>query len=189
MKNFIDKATKAFRVASCVIFAFIIIVTMVNIIGRTLFNAPISGAVEIIEYGFMLAIAVVMASTGFENKHVSVDLVTMNLGPKGKKAFYIFGSLCGVIAFGIIAYLCLTDAITYTTGTSRLTETLHLPYSVLYFIIFAGFALGTLVFLFQLIEAIKDLVTDNCGPDLRKLSEEEKAKRIAELAEQGDLDI
>ena len=103
MKNFIDKATKAFRVASCVIFAFIIIVTMINIIGRTLFNAPISGAVEIIEYGFMLAIAVVMARTGFENKHVSVDLVTMNLGPKGKKAFYIFGSLCGVIAFGIIA--------------------------------------------------------------------------------------
>jgi len=189
MKNFIDKATKAFRVVSCVIFAFIIIVTVVNIVGRTLFNAPISGAVEIIQYGFMPAIAVVMARTGFENKHVSVDLVTMNLGPKGKKAFYIFGSLCGVIAFGIIAYLCLTDALSYTTGTSRLTETLHIPYSVLYFVIFAGFALGTLVFLFQLIEAVRDLVTNNCGPDLRHLSEEEKAQRIAELAEQGELDL
>lgn len=189
MNNFIDKATKIFRVVSCIIFAFIIVVTMVNIIGRTIFNAPISGAVEIIEYGFMLAIAVVMARTGYENKHVSVDLVTMNLGPKGKKAFYIFGALCGVVAFGIIAYLCLMDAIAYTTGTSRLTEALHIPYSVLYFIIFAGFALGTLVFLYQLIEAIKDLATGNCGPDLRHLSEEEKAQRIKELAEQGDLDI
>ena len=189
MNNIIDKATKLFRVVSCVIFGFIIVVTMVNIIGRTIFNAPISGAVEIIEYGFMLAIAVVMARTGYENKHVSVDLVTMNLGPKGKKAFYIFGALCGVVAFGIIAYLCLMDAIAYTTGTSRLTEALHIPYSVLYFIIFAGFALGTLVFLYQLIEAIKDLATGNCGPDLRHLSEEEKAQRIKELAEQGDLDI
>ena len=185
MKNFIDKATKAFRIVSCFIFAIIIIVTVINIVGRSFFNRPIAGAVEVIQYGFMLAIAVVMARTGFEDKHVAVDLVTMNFNPRLKKGFYLFGGLCGAICFGGITYLCYQDAIAYIGG--RTTETLHIPYSILYAIICAGFLLGTLVFIFQCVEAIIAIVKNDCGPDLRHMDDEEKAKMMAEMAENGDL--
>jgi len=185
MKKFIDKATAAFRVVSCVIFAIIIIVTMIHIIGRTLFDRPISGAVEVVQYGFMLAIAVVMARTGFEDKHVAVDLITMNFAPRLKKSFYAFGALCGTITFGGISFLTFKEIIAYIGG--RTTETLHIPYSILNAVIFAGFALGTLVFLFQLVEAIIAIVKNDCGPDLRHLTDEEKAKMMAEEAEKGEL--
>ena len=75
MRKVLDKATSYFRVLSCILFLAVAVLTLINVVGRSFFNSPLQGATEIVQYGTMLAAAAVMSRTGFEHRHIIVNVI------------------------------------------------------------------------------------------------------------------
>ena len=75
LNRLIHKVTKGFAYVSAVIFALIVLIVLANIIGRAVFNKPIKGTVEIVQYGVMFCAGIVMCRSGLEERHISVTFL------------------------------------------------------------------------------------------------------------------
>ena len=156
MRKVLDKATSCFRVLSCALFLCVAILTLVNVIGRSFFNAPLQGATEIVQYGTMLAAAAVMSRTGFEHRHIIVNVIFRRFPKMMQKILAAIANILGTIVFGGVSYLYYRNVVKNIVG-GRVTDALQIPYWVIYTVLCAGFALGAIVFLYQAYESIRDL--------------------------------
>ena len=151
MTKTVDRITKFLTIVSGVIFAIVVLIVVGNVIGRKLLNLPIKGATELVQYGIMLAVGLVMARTGFEGRHIWVSLLVNKFGRVGSQIFVAFGCLCGTVIFAMLGYLFLTEMPTYFGVAGRVTEAVHIPYYVIYGIMGIGFAIATLEYLYEFI--------------------------------------
>lgn len=156
MRKVLDKATSCFRVLSCILFLAVAVLTLINVIGRSFFNSPLQGATEIVQYGTMLAAAAVMSRTGFEHRHIIVNVIFRRFPKMMQKILAAIANILGTIVFGGVSYLYYRNIIKNFTG-GRVTDALQIPYWVLYTVLCAGFALGAIVFLYQAYESIRDI--------------------------------
>ena len=136
-------------VIGCVIFAIVLLIVIANILGRKVFNYPIKGATELIQYGIMLSVGLVMARTGFEGRHIFVPLIIDKFGRVGRQIFIVIGALCGTCTFAVLGYLFLTEIPTFITVASRTTEAWNIPYYAIYAIMGGGFVIATLEYLYE----------------------------------------
>ena len=156
MRKVLDKATSYFRVLSCILFLAVAVLTLVNVIGRSFFNSPLQGATEIVQYGTMLAAAAVMSRTGFEHRHIIVNVIFRRFPKMMQKILSAIANILGTIVFGGVAYLYYRNVVKNFVG-GRVTDALQIPYWVLYTVLCAGFALGAIVFLYQACESVRDI--------------------------------
>ena len=156
MRKVLDKATSYFRVLSCILFLAVAVLTLVNVIGRSFFNSPLQGATEIVQYGTMLAAAAVMSRTGFEHRHIIVNVIFRRFPKMMQKILAAIANILGTIVFGGVAYLYYRNVVKNIVG-GRVTDALQIPYWVLYTVLCAGFALGAIVFLYQAYESVRDI--------------------------------
>ena len=156
MRKVLDKATSYFRVLSCILFLAVAVLTLINVIGRSFFNSPLQGATEIVQYGTMLAAAAVMSRTGFEHRHIIVNVIFRRFPKMMQKILAAIANILGTIVFGGVAYLYYRNVVKNIVG-GRVTDALQIPYWVLYTVLCAGFALGAIVFLYQAYESIRDI--------------------------------
>lgn len=78
--------SRAAAYISSIIIAVIMLLTVADVFMRYVFSRPISGTTELTE--FMLVILVLsVVPTALANRHVSVDIVTSRLTPKGRALF------------------------------------------------------------------------------------------------------
>ncbi|MGE3246161.1 MAG: TRAP transporter small permease, partial [Beijerinckiaceae bacterium] len=69
-------------IMAIVMFAMMV-VTTVDVIGRYLFNAPIPGGFEIVQYLMAFIVFAALPLTTASNSHLSVSLLSGKLGPGG----------------------------------------------------------------------------------------------------------
>ena len=148
MRKAVDKATGILMVVSCVIFSVVILIVIANILGRRLLNLPVKGAIELVQYGIMLGVGLVMARTGFEGKHIYVPILIDRFGQVGKQVFILFGSICGTGVFAVLGYLFIKEAPSYYGTAGRITDAWRIPYYIIYAIMGVGFTIATLTSLF-----------------------------------------
>ncbi|MBR4231990.1 MAG: TRAP transporter small permease [Oscillospiraceae bacterium] len=156
MRKVLDKATSYFRVLSCILFLAVAVLTLINVVGRSFFNSPLQGATEIVQYGTMLAAAAVMSRTGFEHRHIIVNVIFRRFPKMMQKILSAIANILGTIVFGGVAYLYYRNVVKNFVG-GRVTDALQIPYWVLYTVLCAGFALGAIVFLYQAYESVRDI--------------------------------
>ncbi|MBR2880313.1 MAG: TRAP transporter small permease, partial [Oscillospiraceae bacterium] len=109
-KNIVDRLTMFFTRISSVVLLILIIIMVVNVIGRRLFNAPISGTIELVEYGMLVCIALAISRTGFEGRQLSVTMVQELLPAKARAIVKcicnaVAGALFGSLIFKFISVL------------------------------------------------------------------------------------
>ncbi len=156
MRKVLDKATSYFRVLSCILFLAVAVLTLINVVGRSFFNSPLQGATEIVQYGTMLAAAAVMSRTGFEHRHIIVNVIFRRFPKMMQKILSAIANILGTIVFGGVSYLYYRNVVKNFVG-GRVTDALQIPYWVLYTVLCAGFALGAIVFLYQAYESVRDI--------------------------------
>ncbi len=150
MNRLIEKITKVFSYISAVIFAIIVVLVLSNIIGRTVFNSPIKGTVEVVQYGVMFCAGIVMCRSGLEERHISVTFL-IDKYPKRIRAILIaFGKLLGTVVFGILGVIYITK-ISEAAQAGKLTDTFRLPFEYIYAIMAICFVTSALIFLYQFI--------------------------------------
>lgn len=125
----------------------------VGVIGRYVFNAPITGDVEIVEFAMVLLIMFGIAYTQAEDAHLSVNLVVDRLPQKAQLIFDIINYLMVVAILGLISWQSLDQAV-YSFQTMDTSDILGIPLFYFRFMVPLGFLAFTLEVIIKLLRTI-----------------------------------
>lgn len=90
-------------IVAALIFA-IMALTVVDVVGRYLFNAPVKGSIEAIELmlGLLIYMAIPLASA--RSEHIRIDLLDYLLGPRARRVQRLVGSGASAVVMAFIAW-------------------------------------------------------------------------------------
>jgi TRAP-type C4-dicarboxylate transport system permease small subunit len=131
------------------VLAFMIVLTLCDVILRNL-GHPITGSMEIIQYGGSIVFGFSIPYATWIGAQVVVDLVTQKLGLKNRKRIKAATRGIGIIMFLFIAYNFFMYALD-VKRTGELTASFKIPYYPFCFAI-------SLSFLFQSLTVFCDLI-------------------------------
>jgi len=108
----------------------LMLVTVVDVTGRYLFDSPLQGAVELSELILIMIVYLAISLTQREHLHVGMDLLLERL-KKGNHPLYeplkAFGSILVGIVLGVFFYYCSRDFIESITISETTSGPLYVP--------------------------------------------------------------
>ncbi|MCL1829281.1 MAG: TRAP transporter small permease [Oscillospiraceae bacterium] len=164
LNRFFDKLSLICVRAASVILCIVAATVIVNIIGR-LFNRPVKGTYEIVQYGILTTMCLAICRTGFVKKHVRVEMISDLLPAKPRAVAECLQMLVSVAAFGVVLILLCTKLIPEMLASGRLTDIFRFPYYIVYIILAVGMFLAALTFLYQAILSVSLLFAKGRGND------------------------
>ena len=90
-------------IAVCVLSAMMFLI-MTDVVLRYVFNSPITGSYEIIQYLMAILVSFAVVYCAYKRGHVSVDIVFDRLPPRPRSIVALLGSLIVLILFILIAW-------------------------------------------------------------------------------------
>ena len=124
---------------------------------RYLFNAPIEGAFEMVEFMMALMISLTIAHTGSIKGHISVELLVSRFSKRTQALLDVFHFLICAIFFFLLSWKTASQAIVW--GKGELTsQVLLVPIYPFTWILAICAALLCLVFFVQCIDALLKVV-------------------------------
>lgn len=138
--------------------AVMMLLTVVDVVGRRLFNHPQRGTLELSELMLIRSISLSIAHAELQRMHIKIDLVVERFRPRLQHVtdgiMYVF---CLVTSVLLTWQLCVDALAQWHSGLT--TGTLDLPIFYFIFIAALGFALFSLAILVNLLlflaEALK----------------------------------
>jgi TRAP-type C4-dicarboxylate transport system permease small subunit len=108
------------------------LLTLADVVGRNLLNAPVPGATELTELALVAITFLLYPRVAWRDTHISVDLLDGIMGPRAKWLQQLLAALIGVAAFGVLAWRLwlLGDRI---TGYGDVTPYLRIPLGPVYY--------------------------------------------------------
>jgi TRAP-type C4-dicarboxylate transport system permease small subunit len=131
------------------VLAFMIVLTLVDVILRN-FGHPITGSMEIIQYGGSIVFAFSIPYATWIGAQVLVDLLTHKLSPRNLKRIQVATRTVGIVLFLFVAYNFFLYAVD-VKRTGELTASFKIPYYPFCYAI-------SLSFLFQSLTIFCDLI-------------------------------
>jgi TRAP-type C4-dicarboxylate transport system permease small subunit len=143
------KGDKVLYAIAGVVLAFMIVLTLCDVTLRNL-GHPITGSMEIIQYGGSIVFGFSIPYATWMGAQVIVDLVTQKLGLKNQKRIKAVTRSIGILLFLFVAYNFFLYALD-VKRTGELTASFKIPYYPFCFAI-------SLSFLFQSLTIFCDLI-------------------------------
>ncbi len=127
--------------------------TTVDVVGRYLFNRPITGVFEVTEYLVLILIFSFLGYTQSQKGHVAVDILLPLLPPKLKKLADVGNHLVCLILMGLITWMGVLRALELKE-VGEASPNLHIPaYPFAIYLV-----LGCLVMCIELVRSIIQLL-------------------------------
>lgn len=131
-KRVLPGVSTCIGIAAAVLLFLLMTVTLIDVVGRGLFNAPLYGATEITELllaGMSFLLYPIIAQ---REQHIVVDLIDSVSGPVLRVLQKLLSSLLGAFLFGVIAWRmwALGDR---AVGYGDATASLRIPTAPLYY--------------------------------------------------------
>jgi len=126
--------------------------TIVDVVGSTVFNNPLRGATELVGYVQIIAIGGAMAIGFYANRHISVDFLAMYMSKPAKNILNKFVAVVCFIFFIILG----KESFIYGLALQKsgeLSSTAHLPLYPFAFFIAVAAVVASLYFVDQLLPA------------------------------------
>lgn len=120
---------KAARLLTALAGAFILVMmvlTGVDVAGRYLFAAPVSGVFEITEFALGLSAFAALPVVALRRGHISADLLTGFMGRPARRALASVAELAGLVLFCLLAWQLWLEA-ARTAGYGTTAGVLRLP--------------------------------------------------------------
>ena len=124
---------------------------------RYLFNAPIEGAFEMVEYMMALVISLSLAYTGSRKGHIGVELLVSRFPERAQAALDVFHFLVCTIFFWLVCWKTAAQAITWGEGGVT-SQVLLIPVFPFTWVLAVCAGLLGLVFFLQCIDALIKVV-------------------------------
>ncbi len=145
----IIKVDRVLYVIAGVTLAFMVLLTLADVILRN-FGHPITGSMEIIQYGGSVVFGFSICYATFMSAQVRVDIITSKLKPRAKRILDIITRLVGIVFFLFVSYNFFLYA-GDMRHSGEVTASFRLPfYPLIYALSFS--------FLFQGLTVLVDLV-------------------------------
>ena len=130
--------------------------TTVDVVGRYLFNRPITGAFELTEYLVLILIFSFIGYTQSQKGHVAVDILLPLLPQKLRKLTDVANHLVCLVLMGLITWMGVAKAMDLK-AVGEASPNLHIPaYPFAIYLV-----LGCLVMCLELIRSIIQLLFFN----------------------------
>lgn len=147
------KGDVALYVIAGVVLAIMIVLTLCDVILRNL-GHPITGSMEIIQYGGSIVFGFSIPYATWIGAQVFVDLVTQKLGLKNRKRIEGVTRSVGIVMFLFIAYNFFGYALD-VKQTGELTASFKIPYYPFCFAISLSFLFQSLTIFCDLIKTLR----------------------------------
>lgn len=135
------------------VLAFMIILTLCDVILRN-FGHPITGSMEIIQYGGALVFGFSIPYGTLLGAQVIVDLVTEKLGPEKRRTVEVITRCVGILLFLFIAYNFYLYGID-VRKTGERTASFKIPYYPFSFALCFSFLLQSFTIFYDLVKKVK----------------------------------
>jgi TRAP-type C4-dicarboxylate transport system permease small subunit len=130
---------------------FMMLLVVANIIGRYLFNHPVTGTLEITESLLVIVIFLSVAMTQYDGGHIRVNIVTRRLPHRWAQAATVVAMLAGALFFTWCAYATWLFAVQSWSFNEHEWGTIVFPLYPMKFVVFAGISLLAFQFLLDAI--------------------------------------
>ncbi len=130
-----------------------VLLTLVDVILRN-FGHPITGSMELIQYGGSIVFAFSVPYATFLKAQVQVDLVTEKLKPFPRKVLSIITRIIGIAFFVFVAYNFVLFGFD-SKKAGEVTASFRLPFYPIIFSIAICFFFQSLTIVYDLIETIR----------------------------------
>ena len=101
-------------------------ITVLDVTGRYLLNAPLPGGAELTELLVMAVIFTGLPAISLDDGHVTADLLSHQLGPRGRAIQLFAARACAVVALVLIAKQMWAHG-ARLSGYGQTTVYLHIP--------------------------------------------------------------
>jgi TRAP-type C4-dicarboxylate transport system permease small subunit len=139
--RFLDLGLKS--IMAIFLFAMMVI-TSVDVAGRYLFNAPLSGGYEIVQYLMALVVFAALPVTTAADSHLSVTLIPPNLSGRIGRAHRIVVGLVSMLALMLIAWRMAEQA-QILSRSQQISGYLQLPLAPIAWVMAAFAALAVVI--------------------------------------------
>ncbi|MDP3180114.1 MAG: TRAP transporter small permease [Spirochaetaceae bacterium] len=156
MKNFmaaIRKTDVVLYVLAGSVLVFMVLLTLADVILRN-FGHPITGSMEIIQFGGSLVFGFSVPYATFLKAQVQVDIIIEKLKPETQKAVTVITRIVGVLLFLFVSYNFFLYALD-VKRTGELSASFRIPYYPLVFALSFSFLLQGLTVFYDLIETLR----------------------------------
>ena len=158
------------------VFLFVIMMlVVVNVVSRRVFNAPIFGVTEIVCYGSLAAAAFGLSQTEWMDGNVRMTLILERTNAKFGTYLNIILNIIAFAGFSYVSYFLITQAIT-KFNNGQLSSEIRFPIYIVTGILAIGFVMLTFAILAKLILYILRAATEQYSiapPSGEPKSEEE----------------
>jgi len=148
---------RAFGVVAAISTFVMMVLVVANVIGRYLFNKPITGAFEITESLLVVIIMLGLALTQYHDGHIRVTILTRRMPPWWARFAKICALIIGAVFFSWCAYASWEFAYQSYSFNEQEWGTITFPLYPFKFVVFLGVVLLTIQFVLDTISEITRL--------------------------------
>ncbi len=153
---------RGFGLISAVSTFVMMVLVVLNVAGRYLFNKPLTGTLEFTESLLVLIIFLSVALTQYDGGHIRVTLLTRRLPKPLARALSIFCMICGAAFFGWCAYAAWVFAAQSYSFNEQEWGTVVFPLWPMKFVVFIGIVLLAVQFVLDAIaETMMPIAADD----------------------------
>ena len=142
-----ERLTRWLHYLSGALLIGLMVLTVVNILGRWLFATPLPGTVELTEIGMVAIVFTGLAYAQVREDHIRVDLLYEQLGTRGRRVLGLFAALVSFATVAVVTWRLWVYA-GQLQASGRTTSALRIPLSWVAWIAVAGgvvYAVGVMV--------------------------------------------
>ncbi|MBW4709818.1 TRAP transporter small permease [Roseobacter sp. YSTF-M11] len=155
--SFIEKINRGLMSVSAIWAFLLAVIITLDVTGRGLFDAPLTGTLEIIVNSIVVIAFLQIAFAVRSKSMLRADFVVHLLPKPVQKALEVFGHLCGAAIFALLCYAVLEPmADAFTSGEYEGEGALRVPTWPIYAVIAGGAALAAINYLYMLVETLQD---------------------------------
>jgi TRAP-type transport system small permease protein len=122
---------------AAVALALLMFLTVADIIGRYLFNRPVSGTFELTEMSMVLIVFLALGLAQHDKEHISLDLAYNYFPPWPKKIVDYFADLINLLVVGAVTWQLFEYSVRMAEG-NYITAVLKLPIHPFVLVAIAG---------------------------------------------------
>lgn len=141
----IDRASSLVNVLACIVLFLMMLVSVVDVVGRNLFQYPIPGSSELIEFAMVATVFLIYPRVAYRGTHISIDLFDRFMNETAQRVQFLVGNVLGAFLFGAIAWRLrvLADR---AAEYNDVTGYLEMPISVIFWFMTIMSAVTALAF-------------------------------------------
>lgn len=148
MRNLLDLLARCCALLGGLVVVAITLVTTVSIVGRWLFDAPLSGDTELIEYGMAVVVAAFLPLCQWRRANIIVDFFTTRMSARGQRALDRLGALLIALMMAVITWRTAVGALDQKSSGAT-TMLLQWPEWVAYALMLPPLALTAAIALYM----------------------------------------